>query len=88
MRKLYFLRLYFQEPYYLERCVITMDEDIPEVFEVQEMQRAGETWVCKALDHRDTVMWYNHLKYQCKGLGKWRKRRNAMPNIMIELGKS
>jgi hypothetical protein len=29
------------------------------------------------------LLWYNHLKFYCSGLGGWRRRRNGLANIMI-----
>ena len=35
-------------------------------------------------EKKDTETWYRHLKLQTKNLGQWRRRRNALPNIMIQ----
>lgn len=37
----------------------------------------------QAEDEDQTHMWYRKLQYHAQGMGAWRKRRNALANIMI-----
>ena len=42
-------------------------------------------WICslQAEDNVRTKQWYTQLQYHAQGMGAWRKRRNALANIMI-----
>lgn len=37
----------------------------------------------QAEDSGRTKHWYTQLQYHAQGMGAWRKRRNALANIMI-----
>lgn len=37
----------------------------------------------QAEDGERTKQWYTQLQYHAQGMGAWRKRRNALANIMI-----
>jgi len=37
----------------------------------------------QAEDGVRTKQWYTQLQYHAQGMGAWRKRRNALANIMI-----
>lgn len=37
----------------------------------------------QAEDSARTKQWYTQLQYHSQGMGAWRKRRNALANIMI-----
>lgn len=37
----------------------------------------------QAEDNVRTKQWYTQLQYHAQGMGGWRKRRNALANIMI-----
>jgi hypothetical protein len=37
----------------------------------------------QAEDGTKTKQWYGQLQYHSQGMGAWRKRRNALANIMI-----
>ncbi|XP_041374629.1 rho guanine nucleotide exchange factor 38-like [Gigantopelta aegis] len=71
-----------RDPMFLDKCVITVDPEYDEVFELHEWGR--EPSVFKAEDPSETKMWIQLLRQQTRDLGKWRMRRNAMPNIMIK----
>ncbi|ESO96224.1 hypothetical protein LOTGIDRAFT_144253, partial [Lottia gigantea] len=71
-----------REPLALEKCVVTVDPEYDEAFEIQEWGK--EAYVIKCDDVQDTKLWIHHLKQQTKDLNQWRKRRNAMPNIMLK----
>ncbi|XP_013390442.1 myosin-M heavy chain-like isoform X1 [Lingula anatina] len=71
-----------REPMYLDKCVVAIDPELPEVFEIHEM--AKDVFLFKAEDPKDTLLWYRHLKYLSLGQGTWRHRRNGLANIMIK----
>ncbi|XP_064646324.1 uncharacterized protein LOC135499486 isoform X2 [Lineus longissimus] len=70
-----------REPLSLDKCVVCMDPDFDEVFEVHEINK--ETLFFKADETKENVTWVRHLKYQAKGVGAWRRRRHALANIMF-----
>jgi hypothetical protein len=37
----------------------------------------------QAEDGERTKLWYRQLQYHAQGMGAWRRRRNALANIMI-----
>lgn len=39
--------------------------------------------IFQAEDQDKTSVWYRQLQYYAQGMGVWRKRRNALANIMI-----
>ncbi|XP_076461495.1 intersectin-2-like [Babylonia areolata] len=71
-----------RDPFFLEKSVVTVDPDCDEVFELQEWGR--EAYIFKAEDVGETRQWVQHLRQQTTNLGQWRRRRNAMPNIMLK----
>ncbi|CAG9761531.1 unnamed protein product [Ceutorhynchus assimilis] len=71
-----------REPLYLDRCVIAADPAWQSYFEVQELLNK-DTFIFKAEDEDQTHLWYKKLQYHSQGMGAWRKRRNALANIMI-----
>ncbi|KAF2889998.1 hypothetical protein ILUMI_16175, partial [Ignelater luminosus] len=71
-----------REPLYLDRCIIATDPAWQSYFEVQEVI-GKDTFIFKAEDDDLTRKWYRQLQYHAQGLGGWRKRRNALANIMI-----
>ncbi|KAL8604231.1 hypothetical protein ACOMHN_014799 [Nucella lapillus] len=71
-----------RDPFFLEKSVVTVDPDCDEVFELQEWGR--EAYIFKAEDVSETRQWVQHLRQQSHNLGQWRRRRNAMPNIMLK----
>ncbi|XP_050419291.2 uncharacterized protein LOC126832523 [Patella vulgata] len=71
-----------RDPLALDKCVVTVDPECEEVFEIQEWGK--ESYLLKCEDARDTKVWVNHLKQQTRDLSQWRKRRNALPNIMLK----
>jgi len=71
-----------REPLYLDRCVIAADPAWQSYFEVQELL-GKDTFIFKAEDEDQTKIWYRQLQYYAQGMGAWRKRRNALANIMI-----
>lgn len=71
-----------REPLYLDRCVVCTENDWEDYFEVQEIL-SKESFIFKAEDGSKTKQWYSQLQYHSQGMGTWRKRRNALANIMI-----
>ncbi|KAG5893882.1 hypothetical protein JTB14_005338 [Gonioctena quinquepunctata] len=71
-----------RDPLYLDRCVIAADPAWQSYFEVQELM-GKDTFIFKAEDEDQTHIWYKQLQYHAQGMGAWRKRRNALANIMI-----
>uniref|UniRef100_W8B9I6 Myosin-M heavy chain n=1 Tax=Ceratitis capitata TaxID=7213 RepID=W8B9I6_CERCA len=71
-----------REPLYLDRCVVCSEADWDDYFEVQEIS-SKDTFIFKAEDGVRTKQWYSELQYHAQGMGAWRKRRNALANIMI-----
>ncbi|KAJ8941995.1 hypothetical protein NQ314_010220, partial [Rhamnusium bicolor] len=71
-----------REPLYLDRCVIAADPAWQSYFEVQELL-GKDTFIFKAEDEEQTKAWYKQLQFYAQGMGAWRKRRNALANIMI-----
>ncbi|XP_064539339.1 uncharacterized protein RhoGEF64C [Drosophila montana] len=71
-----------REPLYLDRCVVCSEADCDDYFEVQEIS-SKDTFIFKAEDGLRTKQWYTQLQYHAQGMGAWRKRRNALANIMI-----
>ncbi|KAK6172060.1 hypothetical protein SNE40_018024 [Patella caerulea] len=71
-----------RDPLQLDKCVVTVDPECEEVFEIQEWGK--ESYLLKCEDARDTKVWVNHLKQQTRDLSQWRRRRNALPNIMLK----
>ncbi|PSN29161.1 hypothetical protein C0J52_27958 [Blattella germanica] len=71
-----------RDPLYLERCIVCSETDSEEYFEVQELA-SKDTFIFKAEDGERTRLWYRQLQYHAQGMGAWRRRRNALANIMI-----
>ncbi|XP_044751987.1 uncharacterized protein LOC123311920 [Coccinella septempunctata] len=71
-----------RDPLYLDRCVIASDPAWQSYFEVQELL-GKDTFIFKAEDEEQTRLWYQQLQFHAQGMGSWRKRRNALANIMM-----
>ncbi|KAL3275596.1 hypothetical protein HHI36_020351 [Cryptolaemus montrouzieri] len=71
-----------RDPLYLDRCVIASDPAWQSYFEVQELL-GKDTFIFKAEDEDQTKSWYQQLQFHAQGMGAWRKRRNALANIMM-----
>ncbi|TRY59288.1 hypothetical protein DNTS_016364 [Danionella cerebrum] len=70
-----------REPIRLANCVVSTDPDCEDTFEVLDIRR--EAFVFRASDKPRTQQWFRQIKRYACDLGSWRKRRNALPNIMI-----
>lgn len=72
----------YREPFMLNRCVVNIDPDTVETFELMELNK--EPLLFKGEDNIDTKLWLQNVKQQTLDLGTWRRRRNALPNIMMK----
>ncbi|XP_034417597.1 uncharacterized protein si:dkey-91i10.2 [Cyclopterus lumpus] len=70
-----------REPIRLGNCVVSTDPDCEDTFEVLDIRR--ESFVFRASDKARTQQWFHQINRYTRDLGTWRKRRNALPNIMI-----
>lgn len=70
-----------REPFMLNRCIVNHDPESDEVFELLENNK--EPFVFKQ-DDKNVKLWMKNVKQQTLDLGLWRRRRNALPNIMIK----
>lgn len=71
-----------REPLFLDRCVVAADHEPEHFFEVHEIT-TKDSYIFKAEENTRTRTWYRQLQYHAQGAGTWRKRRNALANIMI-----
>jgi hypothetical protein len=71
-----------REPIFLDKCVICWEQDWEDYFEIQELV-AKEAFIFKAEDIPKTRQWFKALQFYGLSLGNWRRRRNALANIMI-----
>ncbi|KAK1165891.1 hypothetical protein AOXY_G14540 [Acipenser oxyrinchus oxyrinchus] len=70
-----------REPVRLSNCVVSADPDCDDTFELLDIQR--EAFVLRAAERSRTLQWFRQVKRYSHELGLWKKRRNALPNIMI-----
>ncbi|XP_043930963.1 uncharacterized protein LOC122804862 [Protopterus annectens] len=75
-----------REPLKLCNCVISIDPECNETFELLEIRR--EAFVFRDSDMTRTHHWFRQIKRYSRELGSWKKRRNALPNIMISTTQS
>ncbi|XP_014478402.1 PREDICTED: uncharacterized protein LOC106746366 [Dinoponera quadriceps] len=71
-----------REPLCLDKCIVCCETDLEDYFEIQELS-SKETFIFKAEDGARTKRWCRTLQAHAQSLGAWRKRRGALPNIMI-----
>ncbi|KAK6631047.1 hypothetical protein RUM44_003219 [Polyplax serrata] len=71
-----------REPLYLDKIIVCCETEVDEYFEIQELS-TKDSFIFKAEDGERTKEWYKQLQYHAQILGAWRKRRNALANIMI-----
>ncbi|XP_077686490.1 uncharacterized protein LOC144272362 [Eretmochelys imbricata] len=70
-----------REPLRLSNCVVSADPDCSDTFELMEIRR--EAFVFRDGDRARTHHWFRQIRRYSRELGSWKKRRNALPNIMI-----
>ncbi|XP_076858837.1 uncharacterized protein arhgef49 [Brachyhypopomus gauderio] len=75
-----------REPIRLANCVVSADPECDDTFEVLDIRR--EAFVFRASDKSRTQQWFRQIKRYACDLGLWRRRRNALPNIMINTSQS
>ncbi|XP_046903482.1 uncharacterized protein si:dkey-91i10.2 isoform X2 [Hypomesus transpacificus] len=75
-----------REPIRLANCVVSADPECEDTFELLDIRR--EAFVFRASDKARTQQWFRQIKRYSRDLGPWRKRRNALPNIMINTNQS
>ncbi|KAJ1175803.1 hypothetical protein NDU88_001088 [Pleurodeles waltl] len=75
-----------REPLRLSNCVVSADPDCDDTFELLEIRR--EAFVFRDGDKARTHHWFRQIKRYSRELGSWKKRRNALPNIMISTTQS
>lgn len=75
-----------REPIRLGNCIVSADPECEDTFEVLDIRR--ESFVFRASDKSRTQQWFHQIKRYARDLGTWRKRRNALPNIMINTNQS
>ncbi|XP_020366182.2 uncharacterized protein si:dkey-91i10.2 [Rhincodon typus] len=71
----------FRHPIHLSHCVVSSDPDCDDTFELLDIRK--EAFVFRDADRHRTRHWFRLIKRYSRDLGSWRKRRNALPNIMI-----
>ncbi|XP_051168541.1 uncharacterized protein LOC127286156 isoform X2 [Leptopilina boulardi] len=71
-----------REPLYLDKCIVCCEADLEDYFEIQELS-SKETFIFKGEDGTRTKRWCRALQAYAQSLGAWRRRRGALPNIMI-----
>eukprot|EP00794_Sanderia_malayensis_P017332 gene17333-19065_t len=72
----------FKEPILLGEAVIAQKQDVKIAFEVCPIMKEPFTFL--TVDQRSCENWLRNLNYFAKHRGMWRRRRNAMANIMIK----
>uniref|UniRef100_A0AAV2JVA4 Uncharacterized protein n=1 Tax=Knipowitschia caucasica TaxID=637954 RepID=A0AAV2JVA4_KNICA len=75
-----------REPIQLGNCVVSTDPECEDTFEILDIKR--EAFVFRASEKSRTQQWFHQIKRYARDLGTWRKRRNALPNIMINTGQT
>ncbi|XP_059676504.1 uncharacterized protein LOC104253751 [Gavia stellata] len=70
-----------REPLRLSNCIVSTDPDCDDTFELIEIRR--EAFVFRDSDQARTHHWFRQIRRYSRELGSWKKRRNALPNIMI-----
>ncbi|XP_039351349.1 uncharacterized protein LOC120374956 isoform X1 [Mauremys reevesii] len=70
-----------REPLRLSNCIVSADPDCSDTFELMEIRR--EAFVFRDGDRARTHHWFRQIRRYSRELGSWKKRRNALPNIMI-----
>ncbi|CAL1266276.1 unnamed protein product [Larinioides sclopetarius] len=71
-----------RDPLHLGSCIISAELEDEDIIEIQEYT-TKESIFLKAECHSDTMEWLKQLRYHAKDLGAWKRRRNALANIMI-----
>ncbi|ELT92323.1 hypothetical protein CAPTEDRAFT_210786 [Capitella teleta] len=70
-----------RDPISLAQCVVSKELDVPDVFLLSEVN--SESFIMKGNDVAETAVWFHLLQLHGKDMGQWRRRRKALPNIMM-----
>ncbi|XP_027700970.1 rho guanine nucleotide exchange factor 38-like [Vombatus ursinus] len=71
-----------RSPIRLRHCVVSADT-ICKTFELLEIQQGA--FILHDDDYAHTQLWLHHIRGYARQLGSWKRRRNALPNIMISI---
>ncbi|XP_074067457.1 intersectin-2-like [Macrotis lagotis] len=71
-----------RSPIRLGQCVVSSDP-IYKTFELLEIQQGA--FILRDDDYAHTQLWLHHIRGYAHQLGSWKRRRNALPNIMISI---
>ncbi|XP_070570139.1 uncharacterized protein [Ptychodera flava] len=71
-----------RDPIMLDKCVVSSELGMDELFEVMDMG-SNDILVFKTDNVKETRKWIRYIRQPTKNLGGWRRRRNALANIMI-----
>ncbi|KAF2358439.1 Dbl (DH) domain [Trinorchestia longiramus] len=71
------------EPWVLSRCIISWEaETDTECFEVTDLV-TKDSFYFKDRDSSGTEDWFRLIQFHAVSVGPWKRRRNALPNLMI-----
>ncbi|XP_042192119.1 uncharacterized protein si:dkey-91i10.2 [Callorhinchus milii] len=76
----------FRDPLHLGHCVVSSDPDCDDTFELLDIRR--DAFVFRGAERPQTRHWFRLVRHYSRGLGSWKRRRNALPNIMINASQS
>ncbi|XP_007493817.2 uncharacterized protein LOC103104764 [Monodelphis domestica] len=71
-----------RSPVRLGQCVVSADP-VCKTFELLEIQQGA--LILRDEDYARTQLWLYHIRVYARQLGSWKRRRNALPNIMINI---
>lgn len=71
----------FRDPFLLHQCVVCLNEENPDVFEIHDANKDSLLLKCKQSD--EMKEWFKQLQDLVYQLSRWRHRRNALANIML-----
>ncbi|XP_043847334.1 uncharacterized protein LOC122745940 [Dromiciops gliroides] len=71
-----------RSPIRLGQCVVSADP-LCQTFELLEIQQGA--FILRDDDYAHTQLWLHHIRGYARQLGSWKRRRNALPNIMISI---
>lgn len=66
----------------LSHCTVSSEVELPNFFEIHHII-TKESFVCQTTDADQAQQWLHPLRTYSLSLGQWRKRRNALANVMM-----
>ena len=66
----------------LSQCTVSSEPELANMFEVHQMW-TKESLLFQAADTAAAQRWLHSLRTLSLGLGQWRKRRNALPHVLM-----